>query len=146
MFDVKVSASFNLADLIASSEKLTAFVQKIATDRVVEGIRESIINSQTPYGNAFAPLATETLRQRRRRNISGIAPLLATGEMVRSVHSEEVGGKTAIKMDGKVLFHQFGTSRGIPARPTIPWDGGAEIDLPEEWVQDIERAFAQYLS
>lgn len=144
MFKINVTASFNFEDVLRKSEALTAYMQEVASKRVADGIRQSIIDSTSPYGDSFAPLATETIRQRRRRNIAGVTPLIATAEMIRSIRTERQGQITQVKMDGKILYHQFGTSRGVPQRQTIPWDGSSDLDLPEEWSADIEKAFQQF--
>jgi phage gpG-like protein len=68
------------------------------------------------YQDGWPALQPETIA----RKITGDSPLLETGELRASIkwnaddHEGYVGSD-----DMKALYHEFGTSRGIPARPFL---------------------------
>lgn len=88
--------------------------------------------STDPDGRSWVPLAKSTLEGRRRRNISGIRPLIATGTMRASLKMERGADFITISVDDPSWIHQKGTSR-IPARPVFP----QEDRLPDSWSREI---------
>jgi phage gpG-like protein len=69
------------------------------------------------YQAGWAPLQPETVA----RKVTGDSPLLETGEL-RDSYQHTVQGHTDAYIgsnDDKALWHELGTSRGIPPRPVL---------------------------
>lgn len=85
------------------------------------------------YGIPWVPLAPSTLESRRRRNISGVAPLIATGRMLASMHLVKGDDYVELMISSPAAAHQDGTSR-IPRRAILPH--GEKV--PDSWAKEIE--------
>jgi phage virion morphogenesis protein len=77
-------------------------------------------------GNAWATLSKKTLKYRK----GGGPPLTVTGDLSGSITRRVSAQGASVGTNYELApFHQFGTSRGIPARPFIGWssEGQAEV-------------------
>lgn len=125
-------------------KKLLPDLVSYIAHKIFDGIGASINSSREPLlGRPYEPLKRETLAARVRRNINGFQPLIASGEMLRSARLVVKNDSALITMDEKAIYHQFGTSRGIPARKFIPERDG-EIVLPKTWEKDIDNFLERY--
>lgn len=86
---------------------------------------------KAPDGRSWAPLAKSTLDGRRRRNISSLKPLIATGAMKSSLRLEKTADSVAISIDDPAVIHQNGT-KTIPKRELLPLGG-----IPDSWEKEI---------
>lgn len=110
------------------------------------------INSQSPGGKRFKPLAEATLKSRRAKGITGTKALIASGELRDSIkvvrRGREIftgvprsvrhkGGPQAMNI---AEVHESGTMDGrIPARPFV----GPVI---EKWLPEAEGRVSSRLS
>lgn len=120
-----------LGSLRDPSPALNAIGQEFASKTLL-GFRDS----RSPWGEAWAPLQPSTLRQRRKKG-KGAKPLLDTTQLEGS-HTYKVSGDT-VEIGGNVeyaSYQQFGTKRGIPARPFLPIRYPDRVDLPADWEAD----------
>lgn len=133
------------ATLKEKFEKLeTAFNDWLRT--YVRGqILEGFLTSTDPYGRPWRPLQKDTIEARRKRNIGGIFPLIATGETMSSLKVEKEGDSLKVYIGGKAAYHQWGTSRGIPARKILPLKGD-EVVIPTKWRKDMEQFVSTFIS
>lgn len=94
---------------------------------------ETWVAGTDSYGVPWAPLAASTIESRRRRNISGVAPLIATGKMLGSMHLVKGDDYVELLISSPAAVHQGGTAR-IPRRSILPY--GEKI--PDTWGKEME--------
>lgn len=99
-------------------EKGRKFTQKVGRT-MVRMINRRVRAGKDLKGGRFAPLREETKKNRRRRGIGGNRPLLATGDMMRSItystKADDNGARVIVTVKGpgsieraKVSAHNFG--------------------------------------
>jgi len=108
---------------------------------LVSDIQETFDTSTSPWGERWAALAPATIAARRKGNRSATdKPLLNFGRLKSSIVPRPLPDGVAVgssDTEGKVLMHQFGsTRRNVPARPFMPIRGNA-VDMPETWKENI---------
>lgn len=71
----------------------------------------------------WAPLAASTIK-RRRADGRGTSPLLRTGLLSRSARVSSLSKSTVVVSSDRPYapHQQYGTRRGVPARPFFPFD------------------------
>lgn len=132
MIDVKVS--------IKPSEigkKLREEVKKlpaIVADYIEHEVRSNWLDGVDPDKVPWAPLARSTIEARRKRNIAGVSPLIATGDMLNSLTVVRGEDSASITIDSPALYHQKGTKR-MTQRELVPEAEGRK--LPDRWEKDI---------
>ncbi|MEN8720472.1 MAG: phage virion morphogenesis protein [Oceanococcaceae bacterium] len=157
-------------EIIRRLNKLLGRVETIQTvlaeagNRIVDNIRLTFTDSESPYGVAWAPLSPVTIAK---PVIPGGAtlrgdgqPLLNTGTLRDSIALATVGNAVEIGTnDPRAPTHQFGARQGeygrssrngpipwgdVPARPFLPIRGGS-VDLPDDWQGDVLDALESAL-
>lgn len=127
---LNIAASEAIQNLEGVEERLRALPRWIA-EYALEKTRANWLSGMSPKGVPWAPLAKSTIEARRKRNIQGIEPLLATRKMFNSLRLERGDDYFQVVIDHPAEYHQRGTSR-MPARKLAPEDV-----LPDSWRRDI---------
>lgn len=137
MIELKVDfTDLSLGRLESAFARVEKELPGWVADYIMERTRDTWGRSMTPGLVPWAPLAPSTIEARRRRNISGIRPLIATGAMIGSMRVEKTAGSARLVIDKEyAIYHQKGTSR-IPKRQIIP-DAQTVEELPTTWQKDI---------
>lgn len=94
---------------------------RVIVKEIEETAKEEIGIYQPAYGpfDAWAPLAESTKADRVRRGYSEDEPLLRSGELRDSIHSEVMGLAAIVGTKSEIgLWQEVGTSH-IPPRPFI---------------------------
>jgi hypothetical protein len=133
--DVEVSSSGGLEEFeealraLASPAAMQDFYDE-AGAACADLVRQGFAQSRAPNGTPWRPTK------------AGNPPLVRTGAMAGSVEHVVTGnGFQIIITDPKSVFHQRGTSRGIPARPMLP-----EGSLPPAYAAEIERVWREHFN
>src|SRR3569833_911067 len=95
--------------------------QHDALERAAKIVEKEAKSYPGHYQPGWAPLKPETID----RKSNGDSPLLETGEM-RDSYQHRVEGHTDAYIgsdNDKALWHELGTSRGIPPRPVLQTAG-----------------------
>lgn len=124
-FDLEVSDSGGLAGFADKLRRLGSSdgikrINEAAAVAVKDRVDLEFTRGEDPYGNPW------------RSTVRGNSPPLTgpTKKLSGSVSYEVTAEGFIIAVtDWKAIFHQGGTTRGVPARPMLPV-GGA---LPEQW-------------
>lgn len=96
-----------------------------------------------PWGTPWEPLSNRTLKARRGDDA---AILNDTGQLRASISVGQPSGdglEVGAYDTPYAATHQFGRD-AIPARPFLPIRDG-EVDLPDDWQEDITAAFVDAL-
>lgn len=127
--------STDLTDITDRFDSLLDLIGEYALNQIGSGWD----SGRDPMGIPWAPLKPSTLEGRRRRNIQGIKPLIATGKMRSSLRLVRDGNSVRLLIDKPGGYHQTGT-KNMVARPLFP--GGGSLDgfatMPPSWERDIE--------
>jgi len=100
-------------------------------DYIAEKTKDNWLSGVSPDQVPWAPLKESTIQSRKKRNISGIRPLLASMDMFNSMTVVKGLDSCTITIDGPSNYHQKGNPR-LPQRQILP-DG----KLPDDWQRDI---------
>lgn len=136
----------------AMKERLSDFTQVnvIAAATFEAMIQESFQRSQSPNGEAWAPLAPSTVARRRGTTAT---PLVDTGQLRRSLFSRPDRQGFTFGVSGAAATyaptHQFGRG-AIPRRSFLPLDLDGELDLSSgraaEWRARTLATFRTYIT
>lgn len=127
-----------LKRLEASTDNLRPALDDVGAG-LVANIQDQLGQGQTPWGDAFAPLAKPRKRQGKRR--AGDVPLNDTHQHIYN-RIEHVASHNDVEVawygDSLLGFaHQFGSEKNhITARPFMPIKDDA-VDLPADWEAEI---------
>ena len=87
-------------------------------------------------GAAFAPLSKKTIRYRK----GGGPPLTVSGMLGGSITRRVSGTEAAVGTNYELApYHQFGTSRGVPARRFMGWSDEGQKDALATFEAHIAR-------
>lgn len=113
---------------LGSDESREEFAEECGRE-LTELVKQGFESGRAPSGAPWAP----TKR--------GNSPLVDTGALAASPDfTADADGFTLRITDPKAVYHQRGTSRGIPARPMLP-----EGNLPPEWAERVRAIFARHV-
>lgn len=142
------------ADKLKRTEELTLAVAQHLRTEVDLCFREQ----RDPWGNAWEELTAVTLGRRRGTR----AQILSDTGVLRNSIAAMAEGKSATigTADIRAGTHQFGAAQGaygtmkngspipwgdIPPRPFMPLDPNGDLDLPEDWKEDVEAVIRQWV-
>lgn len=101
----------------------------------------TFVDQRDPWGQPWAPLAPSTLQWRARRGGGGGERALIDTRVLSNSPTSRVAGGDVVEVGTPVQyasFHQFGTARGIPARPFLPLRDESTAELPPDWRAEVE--------
>lgn len=132
---MSVSVEVVNADITPEVEKKFDGVPYWVALFLMTRIQGGFESSTDPWGAPWAPLAKSTLESRKKRNIAGVKPLLATHAMFDSLVVLRGSDFAELHMNAPAGYHQSGTRR-MPARKIVPLEG-EEVVFPDSWSRDM---------
>lgn len=102
----------------------------------------------SPWGTPWAPLKPATLKRRRDEGRDGVSILRDLGLLLGSLSYQATAQGVDVRIgaeDRPAAVHQFGSSRGVPARPFLPIRPDGRLDLPPDWYAEVMDTLAAHL-
>lgn len=128
MLTIKVKPGTVAKDIKAAREGLRNLnpVLRVMAERFKSLVDASFLESRSPAGTAWKPLAASTLKQKR-RNRHSPKPLIRSGArgLQGQVSVEAVGNAVHFRVPGLVGYGRYHQTGGgfLPRRAFLPFDG-----------------------